>query len=157
MAPFKSEAQRKLLWSKKDKGELPGVNLHEWADKTHKKLPEHVKKKKAGYAPATSQEVEVFVKAAMARYDEIGIEPVLAKRLFVAKMAATAEALGLAQRKPTNAESLIKAAVAHHVKRGMSEADAQIHVVNILVKQAHLERIAIVKNAVVNGFKNPNK
>ena len=37
--PFKSNAQRKKLYSMKGKGELPGVNLHEWSAKTKGKLP----------------------------------------------------------------------------------------------------------------------
>ena len=79
--PFKSEAQRKFMWMKKKEGKLPGVNLHEWADKTHGKLPEHVKKhkKEAGVAPASQEEIDIFVKAAMDRYAEVGIPRPLAE------------------------------------------------------------------------------
>ena len=41
--PFKSKSQERFLWMRKKQGKLPGVNLHEWADKTgDRKLPEHV-------------------------------------------------------------------------------------------------------------------
>jgi hypothetical protein len=33
----------------KKRGELPGVNLHEWASKTKGRLPEHVEKESALY------------------------------------------------------------------------------------------------------------
>lgn len=42
--PFKSKAQQRKLYAMKSRGQLPGVDLDEWASKTNfKKLPERVK------------------------------------------------------------------------------------------------------------------
>lgn len=46
MAPFKSEAQRKLFYAKAKRGEIPESTVREYEHKTHGNLPEHVKAKK---------------------------------------------------------------------------------------------------------------
>jgi len=46
MAPFKSEAQRKLFYAKAERGEIPESTVREYEHETHGNLPEHVKAKK---------------------------------------------------------------------------------------------------------------
>jgi hypothetical protein len=154
--PFKSLAQERLFFAKEKRGELPKGTAERWARHTpsQKALPEHVKHKKSekSAAVATEAEVNEFVKAAMARYAELGVPKDVAAELFSRKMTKVAEQLGLAMREDPNT-MIVKLATAQLVRQGIPEAQAKVMVVHELSKLAYIEKIARVKKGLMDTIK----
>lgn len=148
--PFKSKAQQKFFGAKESKGELPKGTTSRWAKHTPdmKKLPEH--KKKA--AIASPSEVGIFVKAAMARYAELGVPKDIAEELFARKMTKIAEQLGMAL--PVDpSQRIVKLATAKLTAKGIPEEQARVMLTHEFSKQAFIEKVARVKRSVLSHIK----
>ena len=146
--PYKSKSQERLFFSKESKGELPKGTAKRWARHTpdQKSLPEHVKKE------ASAAEISTFVKAAMARYAELGVPRDIAEELFARKMTKVAEQLGMALPEDPN-KRIVKLATAKLVKKGFPEEQARVMLTHEFSKQAFIDKVARVKQALMTQVK----
>ena len=98
--PFKSEAQRRLFWAKVNRGEIKRSVAEEWESATPKgkKLPEHVKQKKAEYTYKLAVNAAFLDELEKSAIKMPFKNPLPAIGRFAARLGETASAAGRAAK-----------------------------------------------------------
>jgi len=153
--PFESKSQNRLFRAKEAKGELPKGTSDRWAKHTKKPIKDLPEKK--AFPAASEAEIDIFVKAAMDRYAELGFPEPIAKELFKAQMTKIAGDLGFPLPGDTRETVIVKRAVATLVDKGMPRKQAEAVILNLNLQAAAIEKRARVKAKITNLIKNANK